>query len=127
MARTGGDGPRGISTFIVDRDTPGLSFGAQERKMGWHAQPTAQVILDGVRIPSSRLLGNEEGIGFGIAMNGSTAAGSISRPPARRGAVGVRSRRGVRRIARSVRWQADRRADDPLHPRRWPPRYAHRG
>ena len=38
--------------------------------MGWHAQPTAQVILDGVRIPSSRLLGNEEGIGFGIAMNG---------------------------------------------------------
>ncbi len=70
MARTGGGGPRGISTFIVDRDTPGLSFGAQERKMGWHAQPTAQVILDGVRIPSSRLLGNEEGIGFGIAMNG---------------------------------------------------------
>jgi len=49
MARTGGSGPKGISAFIVDRDAPGVSFGAQERKMGWHAQPTAQVILDGVR------------------------------------------------------------------------------
>ncbi|GAB05916.1 acyl-CoA dehydrogenase [Gordonia amarae] len=70
MARTGGSGPKGISAFIVDRDAPGVSFGAQERKMGWHAQPTAQVILDGVRVPASRLLGGQEGIGFGIAMNG---------------------------------------------------------
>lgn len=70
MARTGGSGPKGISAFIVDRDAPGVSFGAQERKMGWHAQPTAQVILDGVRVPAGRLLGGQEGIGFGIAMNG---------------------------------------------------------
>ncbi len=51
MARTGGDGPRGISAFIVEKDTPGLSFGADEDKMGWHAQPTAQVIFEGVRVP----------------------------------------------------------------------------
>ncbi len=70
MARTGDSGPRGISTFIVEKDTPGLSFGAQERKMGWHAQPTAQVILDEVRVPAANLLGGQEGIGFGIAMNG---------------------------------------------------------
>ena len=70
MARTGGSGPKGISAFIVDRDAPGVGFGAQERKMGWHAQPTAQVILDGVRVPAARLLGGREGTGFGIAMNG---------------------------------------------------------
>ncbi|MFT4043404.1 MAG: acyl-CoA dehydrogenase family protein [Gordonia sp. (in: high G+C Gram-positive bacteria)] len=70
MARTGGAGPKGISTFLVEKHTPGLSFGAQERKMGWHAQPTAQVILDGVRVPAANLLGAAEGIGFGIAMNG---------------------------------------------------------
>ncbi|MDL9948518.1 acyl-CoA dehydrogenase family protein [Gordonia sp. ABSL11-1] len=70
MARTGDNGPRGISTFLVEKDTPGLSFGAQERKMGWHAQPTAQVVLDDVRVPADHLLGGQEGIGFGIAMNG---------------------------------------------------------
>ncbi|MGC5257656.1 acyl-CoA dehydrogenase family protein [Gordonia sp. DT218] len=70
MARTGDSGARGISTFLVEKGTPGLSFGAQERKMGWHAQPTAQVILDEVRVPAANLLGGEEGIGFGIAMNG---------------------------------------------------------
>lgn len=70
MARTGGDGPRGISAFLVEKGTPGLSFGAQEKKMGWHAQPTAQVILDDVHIPAASLLGGAEGIGFGIAMNG---------------------------------------------------------
>ncbi|WAC58011.1 acyl-CoA dehydrogenase family protein [Gordonia sp. SL306] len=70
MARTGDSGARGISTFLVEKDAPGLSFGAQERKMGWHAQPTAQVILDEVRVPAANLLGGEEGIGFGIAMNG---------------------------------------------------------
>src|SRR6201998_3379437 len=55
LARTGGPekpGPRGISAFIVDKDTPGLSFGALEDKMGWHAQPTAQVILEGGRGPA---------------------------------------------------------------------------
>jgi alkylation response protein AidB-like acyl-CoA dehydrogenase len=70
MARTGDNGSRGISTFLVEKDTPGLSFGAQERKMGWHAQPTAQVVLDDVRVPADHLLGAQEGIGFGIAMNG---------------------------------------------------------
>jgi len=72
MARTGGDGPRGISAFIVEKGTAGLSFGAQEQKMGWHAQPTAQVILEGVRVPAEAMLGGAdgEGSGFGIAMNG---------------------------------------------------------
>lgn len=70
MARTGGEGPRGISTFLVEKGSDGLSFGPQEKKMGWHAQPTAQVILEGVRVPATALLGGEEGRGFGIAMNG---------------------------------------------------------
>ncbi|CAM3509508.1 acyl-CoA dehydrogenase family protein [Nocardioides zeicaulis] len=69
MARTGDDGPRGITAFLVPGDSPGLSFGANERKMGWNAQPTRQVILDGVRIPARLRLG-EEGDGFGIAMRG---------------------------------------------------------
>ena len=72
MARTGGDGPRGISAFIVEKGTPGLSFGANEEKMGWHAQPTAQVIFEGVRVPVDAMLGSAEGegTGFSIAMNG---------------------------------------------------------
>ncbi|NKI42011.1 acyl-CoA dehydrogenase family protein [Streptomyces physcomitrii] len=69
MARTGADGPGGISAFLVERDDPGLSFGPNERKMGWNAQPTRQVLLDGVRLPADRLLGPEGG-GFRIAMNG---------------------------------------------------------
>jgi len=72
MARTGADGPRGISAFIVEKGTPGLSFGANEEKMGWNAQPTAQVILEGVRVPAESMIGGEDGqgAGFGIAMNG---------------------------------------------------------
>ena len=72
MARTGGEGPRGISAFVVEKDTPGLSFGADEAKMGWNAQPTAQVIFEGVRVPAEAMLGGAdgEGTGFGIAMNG---------------------------------------------------------
>ncbi|CAD7039067.1 acyl-CoA dehydrogenase [Pseudorhizobium endolithicum] len=69
MVRTGEDGPKGISTLVVPADTPGLSFGANERKMGWHAQPTRAVILDGVRVPVANRLG-EEGDGFRIAMAG---------------------------------------------------------
>ncbi|WP_078310041.1 MULTISPECIES: isobutyryl-CoA dehydrogenase [unclassified Mycobacterium] len=69
MARTGGPGPRGISTIVVPKDTPGLSFGPPERKMGWHAQPTAQVVFDDVRVPVGNRIG-EEGIGFTIAMRG---------------------------------------------------------
>ena len=69
MARTGGAGPKGVSTFIVEKDSPGLSFGAQERKMGWNAQPTAQVNFDDCRIPAANLVG-AEGQGFNIAMSG---------------------------------------------------------
>lgn len=70
MARTGGSGPRGISAFVVDKDTPGVSFGADEIKMGWNAQPTAQVVFEGARLPADALLGGAEGTGFAIAMNG---------------------------------------------------------
>ncbi|MGW6062477.1 acyl-CoA dehydrogenase family protein [Streptomyces sp. NPDC055189] len=69
MARTGGAGPQGVSAFVVELDDPGLSFGPDEKKMGWNAQPTRQVILDGVRVPADRLLGGE-GDGFRIAMSG---------------------------------------------------------
>jgi alkylation response protein AidB-like acyl-CoA dehydrogenase len=67
MARTGGDGPKGVSSLLVEAGTEGLSFGAQERKMGWKAQPTAQVQLDDCRVPAENLLG-EEGAGFTYAM-----------------------------------------------------------
>jgi alkylation response protein AidB-like acyl-CoA dehydrogenase len=70
MARTGAAGPRGISAFLIENNTPGLSFGPPEHKMGWHAQPTAQVILEGVRVPADALLGGTEGTGFAIAMSG---------------------------------------------------------
>ncbi|MGW1220815.1 acyl-CoA dehydrogenase family protein [Streptomyces californicus] len=69
LARTGEGGPRGISAFLVERDDPGLSFGPNEKKMGWNAQPTRQVVLDGVRVPADRLLG-DAGEGFRIAMSG---------------------------------------------------------
>ncbi|MFF5770607.1 acyl-CoA dehydrogenase family protein [Streptomyces californicus] len=69
LARTGEDGPRGISAFLVERDDTGLSFGPNEKKMGWNAQPTRQVVLDGVRVPADRLLG-DAGEGFRIAMSG---------------------------------------------------------
>jgi alkylation response protein AidB-like acyl-CoA dehydrogenase len=70
MART--EGPRGISAFVIEKGAAGLSFGSLEEKMGWHAQPTAQVILEGVRVPADAMLGGAdgEGAGFGIAMNG---------------------------------------------------------
>ncbi|NBW07512.1 MAG: acyl-CoA dehydrogenase [Caulobacteraceae bacterium] len=69
MARTGEPGPKGISAFVVDKDAPGLSFGAQEKKMGWNAQPTAIVQFDDCRIPAANLLG-KEGDGFRYAMMG---------------------------------------------------------
>jgi alkylation response protein AidB-like acyl-CoA dehydrogenase len=67
MARTGAAGPRGISAFVVEKGTPGLSFGPVEKKMGWNAQATRQVILDDVRVPQENMLGAEGG-GFKIAM-----------------------------------------------------------
>lgn len=69
MVRTGEDGPKGISTLIVEKDTPGLSFGAQEHKMGWHMQSTRQVIFDNCRVPVENRI-SEEGKGFSIAMAG---------------------------------------------------------
>jgi alkylation response protein AidB-like acyl-CoA dehydrogenase len=69
MARTGGEGPKGVSALLVEAGAPGLSFGAQERKMGWKAQPTAQVQLDACHTPADNLLG-EEGEGFRYAMAG---------------------------------------------------------
>ena len=69
MVRTGEDGPKGISTVLVEKETPGLSFGANERKMGWQSQPTAIVSFDNCRIPASNLVG-AEGEGFKFAMMG---------------------------------------------------------
>ncbi len=69
MARTGGAGAKGVSAFIVEKGTPGLSFGAQERKMGWNAQPTATVNFDDCRVPAANRIG-EEGEGFKFAMAG---------------------------------------------------------
>lgn len=69
MVRTGGEGPKGISTVVVEKGTSGLSFGAQERKMGWHSQPTAIVNFEDCRIPASNLVG-DEGDGFKFAMMG---------------------------------------------------------
>ena len=69
MLRTGGPGPSGISALLVPKDTPGLSFGVNERKMGWNAQPTRQVIFEEARIAADALLG-EEGQGFRFAMAG---------------------------------------------------------
>src|SRR5271157_4782782 len=69
MVRTGADGPGGISTLVVEGNTPGVSLGANERKMGWNAQPTRAVIFENARVPVANRLG-EEGIGFKIAMAG---------------------------------------------------------
>ncbi|WP_375427542.1 acyl-CoA dehydrogenase family protein [uncultured Sphingomonas sp.] len=69
MVRTGEEGPKGISCVVVEKDMPGVSFGAPERKLGWHSQPTATVSFDGVRVPPENLVGGE-GEGFRIAMMG---------------------------------------------------------
>jgi hypothetical protein len=69
MARTGDAGPRGISCIVVEKGTPGLSYGAQEKKLGWKSQPTAMVIFENCRVPVSNLIG-AEGQGFKIAMAG---------------------------------------------------------
>jgi alkylation response protein AidB-like acyl-CoA dehydrogenase len=69
MVRTGEAGAKGISCLVIEKDMPGVSFGAQERKLGWHSQPTAQLILEEVRVPAANLVG-QEGEGFRIAMIG---------------------------------------------------------
>ena len=69
MVRTGVEGPKGISCLVVEKDTPGLSFGAPEKKLGWNASPTAQVVFDNVKVPVVNRVGNE-GDGFKFAMAG---------------------------------------------------------
>jgi alkylation response protein AidB-like acyl-CoA dehydrogenase len=69
MVRTGGTGANGVSALLIPKETPGLSFGANEKKMGWNAQPTRQVIFEEARVPAEALLG-EEGQGFRFAMAG---------------------------------------------------------
>ena len=68
MVRTGGEGPDGISCLLVEKGTPGLSFGANEVKLGWKSQPTAQVNFQDCRVPKGNLVGTE-GQGFKIAMS----------------------------------------------------------
>ncbi|XP_023240614.1 isobutyryl-CoA dehydrogenase, mitochondrial-like [Centruroides sculpturatus] len=69
MVRTGGPGPKGISCVLVEKGTPGLSFGKKEKKVGWNSQPTRAVILEDCKIPVENRIGNE-GEGFSIAMKG---------------------------------------------------------
>ena len=69
MARTSDDGAKGVSTFVIEKGSEGLSFGANEKKMGWNAQPTAQVIMEDCRIPAENRVGSE-GDGFKFAMSG---------------------------------------------------------
>ncbi|KQN90683.1 acyl-CoA dehydrogenase [Sphingomonas sp. Leaf231] len=69
MVRTGVDGPKGISCLVIEKDMPGVSFGANERKLGWHAQPTRAVTFDNVRVPVANRVG-QEGEGFRFAMAG---------------------------------------------------------
>jgi len=69
MVRTGEDGPKGISCLVIEKDMPGVSFGANEKKLGWHSQPTRQVTFDNVRVPGENLVGRL-GEGFRIAMMG---------------------------------------------------------
>ena len=69
MVRTGEEGPKGVSTIVIPKDAPGLSFGATENKMGWHMQPTRQVIFEDCKVPAENLLSGE-GAGFKIAMAG---------------------------------------------------------
>ncbi|MGN6288953.1 MAG: acyl-CoA dehydrogenase family protein [Sphingopyxis terrae] len=69
MVRTGQPGPKGISCLVIEKDMPGVSFGAKERKLGWNASPTAQVIFDNVKVPVENRVG-AEGDGFRFAMAG---------------------------------------------------------
>lgn len=68
MVRTGDDSHRGITCLLVEKDTPGLSFGKLEHKLGWHSQPTCMVFFENCKIPVSNRI-NEEGMGFKIALN----------------------------------------------------------
>ena len=69
MVRTGEAGPKGISCLVIEKDMPGVSFGAPERKLGWNSSPTAQVVLENVKVPVANRVG-AEGDGFRFAMAG---------------------------------------------------------
>lgn len=101
MARTADTGAKGISAFVVELGAPGLSFGPNETKMGWNAQPTRQVILDQVRVPAGDMLG-APGDGFRIAMSGLNG-GRVN--------IGASSLGGARAaLERSLAYAADRKA-----------------
>ena len=118
MVRTGEDGPKGISALVIEKDMKGVSFGAQEKKLGWHSQPTAQVNFDEVRVPVANRVGGE-GEGFRIAMMG-LDGGRLN--------IGACSLGGAQRCLdeainytkeRKQFGQADRRfPGDPVHARR---------
>ena len=84
MVRTGADGPKGISCIVVEKGTKGLSFGKNERKMGWRSQPTAQVIFEDCRVPVSNRIGGE---GETIAVALASASAARSRASASRKAA----------------------------------------
>lgn len=69
MTRTSDDGAKGVTCLVIEKDMEGVSFGAQEKKLGWHSQPTAQVNFDNVKVPAENRVG-DEGEGFRIAMSG---------------------------------------------------------
>jgi alkylation response protein AidB-like acyl-CoA dehydrogenase len=101
MVRTGQDGPKGISALVIEKDMPGVSFGAQEKKLGWHSQPTCQVNFDEVRVPAENLVG-AEGEGFRIAMMG-LDGGRLN--------IGACSLGGAQRcLDESVRYTKERKA-----------------
>lgn len=101
MVRTGGDGPGGISCLVVEKGAPGLSFGPNEKKMGWNAQPTRQVIFDNCRVPVENRVG-DEGQGFKIAMAG-LDGGRLN--------IGACSLGGAQAaLEKSVRYASERRA-----------------
>ncbi|EKD54874.1 MAG: hypothetical protein ACD_60C00038G0036 [uncultured bacterium] len=68
MVRTGEAGPKGISCLLLEKDTPGLSFGKKEIKLGWHSQPTTMIFFENCRVPVTNLIG-KEGQGFNIALS----------------------------------------------------------
>jgi alkylation response protein AidB-like acyl-CoA dehydrogenase len=101
MVRTGPEGPKGITALVVEKDMPGVSFGAQEKKLGWHSQPTCQVNFDEVRVPAENIVGSE-GEGFRIAMMG-LDGGRLN--------IGAWSLGGAQRcIDESVRYTKERKA-----------------
>jgi alkylation response protein AidB-like acyl-CoA dehydrogenase len=101
MVRTGPDGPKGITALVIEKDMPGVSFGAQEKKLGWHSQPTCQVNFDDVRVPVENIVG-AEGEGFRIAMMG-LDGGRLN--------IGACSLGGAQRcLDESVRYTKERKA-----------------